>query len=182
MKKRTLLAAALGGAFSVGALAHGMYNQQGMINGQCQQNMQRCQGMGMMGGQQGMMGNGMAGHHCANSGANHMGRGMRGFRGMGMMRGGMRMLSQLNLTSEQRYQLSILRDEMKLKMKKQMHNAQPMGQMGAFFKGNNFNKDAFKKQMDKRREKMLDLMADNMDKAFKILTKEQKDQLKENMK
>ena len=175
MKKRTLLAAALSGAFSVGAFAHGMYNQQGMMNGQCQQNTQRAQGMGMMG-------NGMAEDHCTNSGANHMGRGMRGFRGMGMMRGGMRMFSQLNLTSEQRYQLSILRDEMKLKMKKQMHNAQPMGQMGAFFKGDNFDKDAFKKQMDKRREKMLDLMADNMDKAFKILTKEQKDQLKENMK
>jgi len=108
MKKTTLLAVVLSGALAVGAFAHGDNNQQGMMNGQYQQNMQRGQGMGMMGG-------------------------------------GMQMFSQLNLTNEQQYQLSILRDEMRLKMKKQMHNGQPMRQMGAFFKGDNFDKNAFKK-------------------------------------
>lgn len=163
MKKRILLAVALSGALAAGAFAHGMNNQQGMMCGQ--QNMQRGQGMGMM--HQNMMGNQkmhMMRHH-----------GMTGARGM-------RMFSQLNLTSEQRYQLSILRDEMRLEMKKQMHNMQPMRHIGAFFKGDNFDKDAFKNQMEKRHEKMLNLRADNMEKAFKILTKEQIAQLKANMK
>lgn len=163
MKKRILLAVALSGALAAGAFAYGMNNQQGMMCGQ--QNMQRGQGMGMM--HQNMMGNQkmhMMRHH-----------GMTGARGM-------RMFSQLNLTSEQRYQLSILRDEMRLEMKKQMHNMQPMRHIGAFFKGDNFDKDAFKNQMEKRHEKMLNLRADNMEKAFKILTKEQIAQLKANMK
>ena len=175
MKKRTLLVVALSGALTVGAFAYGMNNQQGMMNGQYQQNMQRAQGMGMMGGQQGMMARGMARHHFANNGTKHMRHSMMGYRGM-------RMFSKLNLTSEQRYQFSILRDEMRLEMKKQMHNAQPMGQMGTFFKGDNFDKDAFKNQMEKQYKKMLDLRADYMDKAFKILTKEQKAQLKANLK
>ena len=188
MKKTTLVAVALSGALAVGAFAHGVSNQQAMMNGQYQQNMQSGQGMmGMMGGQQGMMngqqrmmGSGMAGNHGANCGASTMGHGMMGSGGM--MHGGMQMFSQLNLTSEQQYKLSILRDEMRLEMRKQMHNAQPMGQMGSFFKGDNFNKDAFVKQMDTRHEKMLDLMANNMEKAFKILTKEQRAQLQTNMK
>ena len=183
MKKTTLLAVALSGALAIGAFAHGMNNQQGMMGQGMmsgQQNMQRGQGMGMMGGQQGMMGSGMAGNHCANSGTNYMGHGMMGSRGM--MQGGMQMFSQLNLTSEQQYQLSILRDEMRLEMKKQMHNAQPMGQMGAFFKGDHFDKDAFKNQMEKQHDKMLNLMANNMEKVFKILTKKQRAQLQANMK
>jgi len=171
MKKITLLAVALSGALAVGAFAHGMNNQQGMMNGQYQQNMQRGQGMGMMGGQQGMMGSGMAGHH-----------GMMGSGGMGRMHGGMQMFSQLNLTSEQQYKLSILRDEMRLEMRKQMHNAQPMEQMGTFFKGDNFDKDAFKNQMEKQHDKMLNLKANHMEKVFKILTKEQRAQLQANMK
>ena len=138
-----------------------MNNQQDMMNGQYQQNMQRAQGM--------------VKHHCTNNGNNHMRHGKIEYRGM-------RMFSKLNLTSEQRYQFSILRDEMRLEMKKQMHNTRKMRQMGTFFKGDSFDKDAFKKQMEKRHEKMLDLRANYMDKAFKILTKEQKAQLRANLK
>jgi len=36
--------------------------------------------------------------------------------------------------------------------------------------------------MKKQFEKMLNIMADNMEKSFKILTKEQKNQLEANMK
>jgi len=160
MKKRTLLAVALSGTLAVGAFAYGVDNQQGMD---------------MMGTQKGMMARGMARHHCANNGINHMRHSKMGYRGM-------HMFSKLNLTSEQRYQFSILRDEMRLEMKKQMHNTRKMRQMGTFFKGDSFDKDAFKKQMEKRHEKMLDLRANYMDKAFKILTKEQKAQLRANLK
>jgi len=182
MKKTTLLAVVLSGALAVGAFAHGDNNQQGMMNGQYQQNMQRGQGMGMMGGQQGMINRQYDGDYgCSGNGI--MGGAMMGGQSrMGMMGGGMQMFSQLNLTNEQQYQLSILRDEMRLKMKKQIHNGQPMRQMGAFLKGDNFDKNAFKKQMKKQFERMLNIMADNMEKSFKILTKEQKNQLEANMK
>ncbi len=162
MKKRTLLAVALTGALTVGAFAQGMNNQQNMMYGQQnmqnQQNMQRGQGMGM---HSGMMGKGM----------------MNG----SMMGGGMQMFSQLNLTSEQQFKLSILRDEMRLEMKKAMHAGQQKGQMEAFFKGDKFDKASFKKHMNEKHDKMLNLKADNMEKAFKILTKEQIAQLKKKM-
>merc|ERR1711879_417204 len=109
----------------------------------------------------------------------HSGNGM----GMhsGMMNSGMSMFSQLNLTSEQQYQLSILRDEMRLEMKKHMYNGQAMGQMGTFFQGENFDKDSFKSNMNGQHEKMLTLRANHMEKVFNILTKEQKAQLKKNL-
>jgi len=171
MKKRTLLAVVLTGALTVGAFAHGMNNQQNM---QGQQNMQKAQGM--MGGQnqQGMW----------NQNGMHRGQGMGMQGGMmngGMMGGGMQMFSQLNLTSEQQFQLSVLRDEMRLEMRKAMHGGQQMGQMGAFFKGNSFDKTSFKKHMNEKHDKMLNLRADTMEKAFKILTKEQITQLKQNL-
>jgi len=99
----------------------------------------------------------------------------------GMMNGGMPMFSQLNLTSEQQHQLSVLRDEMILEMKKQMYNGQAMGQMGSFFQGENFDKDSFKSNMNRQHEKMLTLRANHMEKVFNILTKEQRVQLKKNL-
>ncbi len=97
-----------------------------------------------------------------------------------MMHSGMQMFSQLNLSNEQRFQLSILRDEMRLEMKKLMYSQNNIKNMGEFIEGNFFDKSAFKENMNKKHEKMLDLRADNMEKVFKILTKEQILELKNN--
>lgn len=164
MKRRTLLALALSSTLAVGAFAHGMNSQQNMPN-------QKMMDSSMMGGQgAGMMTNGQNMHRgqCA------------GISG-GKMMGGMPMFSQLNLTSEQQHQLSILRDEMRLEMKKQRYSGKPMGQMGTFFKGENFDKDSFKSNMNEQHEKMLTLRANHMEKVFNILTKEQRVQLKKNL-
>ena len=167
MKKRILVA--LASTLTVGAFAQGMMNnQQGMMGGQNQQHMWNKQGMqnqGMMNFQQGR----------------HHGKGMMGGQGMGMMSGGMQMFSQLNLTDEQTFQLSILKDEMRLDMKKLMYSQKRMGQMGEFIKGDSFDKSSFKKHMNVKHEKMLDLRANNMEKAFKILTREQVAELKKNL-
>ena len=190
MKKRTLAVVAIAGVLSVGAFAHGgdndgdmMSGQQGMMGGQQmmkgqQGKMQNRQGMmgnqqgvmprqrGMMGGQQGMMSGrqGMMG-----------GRGNMMGRGMGMM-GGMHMFAKLNLTNDQRFQLSILKDEMRLEMKKLMYGTKK--HMGGFIKGDSFDKKAFQDTMNANHKKMLKLMSNNMAKAFSILNKSQIEQLK----
>lgn len=161
MKRKTLLAVALSSVLAVGAFAHGMNNQQNMHN----------QGMkhgGMMNGKNMHRGQGMHKGQCA------------GISG-GKMMGGMPMFSQLNLTSEQQQKLSILRDEMRLEMKKQRYSGKPMGKMGVFFQGENFDKDSFKSNMNGQHEKMLTLRANHMEKVFNILTKEQRVQLKKNL-
>lgn len=177
MKKTTLAAAViLTGALTVGAFAHqnstpnqGMVgNQQGMMGNQ--------QGMGMMNGQQKMMG----------SQQGMMGGGMMGGQGgmgmmSGMMGGGMQMFSQLNLTSDQQFKLSILKDEMQIEMKKFMFENHKQGNMGTFLKGDSFDKDTFKKHMNEKHNNMLDLRANHMEKVFKILTKEQVTELKKNL-
>ena len=172
MKKITLLAVALGSALTVGAFAHGMNNQQNMPN----QGMMNGQGAGMM-----MNSQNMQRGNCMGMNGKSMHRGnVIGMRGS-MMNGGMPMFSQLNLTSEQQHQLSILRDEMRLEMKKQRYSGKQMGQMGTFFKGDNFDKDSFKSNMNGQHEKMLTLRANHMEKVFNILTKEQRVQLKKNL-
>lgn len=169
MKRRTLLAVALSSALAVGAFAHGMNNQQNMHNqGMMNGGMMGGQGAGMMNGKNMHRGQGMHKGQCA------------GISG-GKMMGGMPMFSQLNLTSEQQHQLSILKDEMRLEMKKQRYSGKPMGQMGTFFKGDNFDKDSFKSNMNGQHEKMLTLRANHMEKVFNILTKEQRVQLKKNL-
>jgi len=165
MKRKTLLAVALSSVLAVGAFAHGMNNQQNMPN------------QGMMNG--GMMHGGMMNGGMMNGGMMN-GQGMNMGNCMGM-NSGMPMFSQLNLTSEQQHQLSILRDEMILEMKKQMYNGQAMGQMGSFFQGENLDKDSFKSNMNRQHEKMLTLRANHMEKVFNILTKEQRVQLKKNL-
>jgi len=107
MKKITLLAVALGSALTVGAFAHGMNNQQNMPN-QGMMNGGMMHG-GMMHG--GMMNGGMMNGGMMNGGM--MNGGMMNGQGMNMgncmgINSGMPMFSQLNLTSEQQHQLSIL--------------------------------------------------------------------------
>jgi Spy/CpxP family protein refolding chaperone len=90
---------------------------------------------------------------------------------------GMRMFSQLNLTSEQKYQLSILKDEMRLQMKKSRGYSK-QNKIMQFVSDNGFDKEAFKKAMSEDQSKQLELRADFMEKAFNILTKEQVTKLK----
>ncbi len=188
MKKRTLAVVAIAGVLSVGAFAHSgdndgdmMSGQQGMMGGQQmmqgqQGKMQNRQGVmprqqGMMSGQQGMMSTRR--NMMRQNGMGMMGGNMG--RGMGMM-GGMHMFAQLNLTNDQRFQLSILKDEMRLEMKKLMYGTKK--HMGGFIKGDSFDKKAFQDSMNANHKKMLKLMSNNMAKAFSILNKSQIEQLK----
>jgi Spy/CpxP family protein refolding chaperone len=122
-------------------------------------NQGNCNGQGM---QRGMMNQGMQ--------KDMMNQGM-------YKRGGMRMFAQLNLTNEQRYQLSILRDEMKLEMKKARGFKQQNRPM-QFVSADGFDKEAFKKFSNEKHAQRLELRANFMEKAFKILTAEQVAQLK----
>jgi len=114
-----------------------------------------------------------------------MQRGMMMNQGMqkGMMkqgmnkRGGMRIFAQLNLTNEQRYQLSILRDEMRLEMKK-ARGYSKQNRLMQFVSADGFDKEAFKKFSNENHAQRLELRANFMEKAFKILTAEQVAQLK----
>jgi len=128
---------------------------------------------------------------CQNSGQRGVKNGQANQQGMmrkshkmnkkGMSRrGGMQMFSQLNLSDDQRYQLSILRDEMKLEIKK-ARGVRKQGQMMNFLNDSGFDKDAFKKDINARQQKMLDLKAIHMEKVFKILTKEQIVELKKKL-
>jgi Spy/CpxP family protein refolding chaperone len=142
-----------------------MQNRQGYMNQRG--NMQNRQGMmgqrGMMGGQSGMMGKRMM-----------MGGMMNHQRGM------MSMFQNLKLSDDQRYKISILRDEMRLDMRKLM-GPNHRKEIFNFVSENGFDKAGFKKEMNQMHDKMLDAKADNMEKMFKILTKEQIIQLKKNI-
>ncbi len=178
MRKRILAVAILTGTLTVGAFAHGAMNDQDsmqypgktqkmMVNGMQKQGMinRGLQSKRMQMNRQhsmGMMGSGMMGHK------------------MGMMKQ-MSMFSKLNLDSDQRFKISILRDEMKIDMKKLMYNMQKNSNMGSFIKDSGFDKKAFEDKMNNMHKKMLDLKANHMEKVFKILTKEQIDQLKKLM-
>lgn len=156
MKKNILVAAALIATLSTGAFA---YNQnKGDCDGQrMQQNKMQKQGM-QKGMKQGMQ------------------KGMK----QGMQKrnkGGMRLFSQLNLTDEQKYNLSILKDEMKLEMKKS-RGFKKQNRSAQFVSEDGFDKASFIKSSNERHAKKLALKANFMEKAFKILTKDQVAQLK----
>ncbi len=52
------------------------------------------------------------------------------------------MFSQLNLTNDQQFQLSILRDEMRLEMRK-IRGAKGQGRMMQFVSDNGFDNESF---------------------------------------
>ena len=95
--------------------------------------------------------------------------------------GGMQMFSQLNLSDEQKFQLSILKDEMRLEMKK-LRGAKKQGKMLKFVGDDGFDKKAFMKEADNRHAKMMTIKANHMEKVFKLLTKEQIAELKKKLK
>ncbi len=188
MRKRILAVAILTGTLTVGAFAHGAMNYQDSM--QYPGNTQGMMANGMQ--KQGMMNRGMQKQGMMNRGLQSkrmqmnrqqsmgmMGSGMMGHK-MGMMKQ-MSMFSKLNLDSDQRFKISILRDEMKIDMKKLMYNMQKNSSMGSFIKDSGFDKKAFEDKMNNMHKKMLDLKANHMEKVFKILTKEQIDQLKKLM-
>ncbi|WP_331775609.1 Spy/CpxP family protein refolding chaperone [Sulfurospirillum sp. 1612] len=154
MKTKILLGTLLAGALSASLYASG-YN---MPNNN----------PGMMGPQNMQRGNMM---NC-----NHK----KGMKAMHKRGGRMMMFANLNLSPEQRYQLSILRDEMKLDMKK-ARGFKRQGKMVQFIKGDHFDKDAFIKYSNKMHEKMVEIRANHMEKVLKVLTKEQVTQLKQNL-
>ncbi|MDA7848122.1 Spy/CpxP family protein refolding chaperone [Sulfurospirillum sp.] len=113
----------------------------------------------------------------------------RGWHGYKMRQKGMQhndnqnmrqMFYKIKLTDDQQFKLSILRDEMKLEMKKLRGNKR-QGKMLDFISEDGFDKDAFIKEADKNHEKMIDIKASHMEKVFKILTKEQIAKLKKNL-
>ena len=150
MKKKILATVVLVGVLATGAFAY---------NRNCQNGGQR----GMMQGhffQQGMQQRGMI------NGMNH--------------RVGMQMFTNLNLSNDQQFKLSILRDEMRLEMRK-IRGTQPQARMINFIGDNGFDKKAFIKETDSMQTKMTTIKVNHMEKVFKILTEEQVAKLKKNL-
>ncbi len=161
MKNRIITALAVVGVLTTGAYAYGGFGN--------------CDGSGPgMRNQQGMQ------PQAQNRGwgGNKMNKKRNGMM-MGN-RGGMQMFSQLNLTNDQQFQLSILRDEMRLEMRK-IRGAKGQGRMMQFVSDNGFDNESFVKASDERHTKMLKIKSDHMEKVFKILTKEQVAQIKKNL-
>jgi len=170
--KKVILATVL----TVGVLATSVYaynadcpkaGQKGMQQGQSKMNQQ-----GMKQGKMNKQGMQQGNMKCK--------KGMKSQSGMhrkGGKHGGMQLISQLNLSDDQRFQLSILKDEMKLNMKK-AKGPKKQGKMLKFIGDNGFDKVAFQKEMNTKHQAMSLLKADHMEKVFKLLTKEQLADLK----
>ena len=94
------------------------------------------------------------------------------------MRGhsGIHMFSKLDLTGEQKHQLSILKDEMKLEMKKQ-RGSKKRGKILSFVTSEGFDKEAYKADASINQDKRVAIKAGYMEKAFNLLTKEQVEKL-----
>ncbi|MFK5881585.1 MAG: Spy/CpxP family protein refolding chaperone [Sulfurospirillum sp.] len=162
MKKKILVTGLLVSVLSIAGYAYGgnaqdqntMMNQGNMGSNSA---MQQQRGM-MMNKQRIMFQRGMMGHHSRM----------------------MSMFKNLNLDENQRYKISIIRDEMKLDMKKLM-GPDRRKEMLNFITVGGFDKAAFKKHMNEMHKKMLDIKANSMEKIFNTLTKEQIAQLKKNI-
>jgi len=165
MKKSILVTAVLVGTLVTGAFAFG---GNGNCDGSGQKTMKNQQAM-----QQQTQKRGWHGYKMRQKGIQH-------HNNIGNRGAGMQMFAQLNLTDEQQFQLSILRDEMRLEMKK-LRGVNKQGQMLKFVNENGFDKKAFMKDRNEMQTKRLALKAEHMEKVFKILTKEQIAELKKNL-
>ena len=146
-----------------GAFAFGMGNGDCFGQGVSPENrqmmmQQRGMGYGMMGQQRGM-GYGMMGHHG----------------------GGMMFLRGLDLTADQMHEVSILRDEMRLEMKKSMDPTQRKENAKKIFGADKFDKEAFLKNSQERFESRVAIKAKYMEKIYNILTPEQRKQVSKNI-
>ena len=209
MNKKILVTGLLASALTVAVYAHGGSGDQdgGMMGQQQGQYMQGQQGnmnqRGNMQGQQGSMnqrGNMQGQQGYMNQRGNMQGQqgymnqrgnmiggqsGMPGKYGMmgqmmGAQAGMMNMFQNLNISNDQRYKISILREEMMLDMRKLM-GPDHIKEMSNFITNKGFNKLGFIKEATQMHDKILKIKADNMEKMFKILTKEQITQLKKNI-
>lgn len=166
--RKSILASAL----LVGALTTSVFAFPGNGGFNCPQigaNMPQ----GMMAGAQ-MEPNNMQGPNGYMMAGNQMGYGMNQM-GPRMQRGGsmMFMFAGLQLTNEQQYKMSILRDEMRLDMRKAMGMSRWERPMFKFITKNGFDEKGYKNYMIQRSQKMIDLRTEYMKKMFDILTKEQ---------
>jgi len=161
MKKTILVTAALVGTLTTGAFAYG---GNGNGNGKGMKNQQ--------GMQQQTQKKGWHGNKMRQNGNQH--------NNMMRQRGGNQMFSQLKLTEDQQFKISILRDEMRLEMRK-LRGVNKQGKNLKFLGSNGFDKKAFSKERTEMQEKRIALRADHMEKVFKILTKEQIAELKKNL-
>jgi len=161
MKKTILATVVLVGVLGTGAYAYGNCDgsgQKGMMN---QQNMQQ------------------KSKQCSRS-THKMNQKMVQHHGKMGRHGGMQMFSQLNLSKDQQFNLSVLRDEMKLEMKK-LRGVSNKGKMLQFVGDNGFDKKAFMQSADIKHTKMMEIKANHMEKVFNLLTKEQITELKKNL-
>lgn len=201
MKNKILATLLVAGALGTAAFAYsqdcqfsgqnGMVNTQGMHNYGMQQGMmkgQRTYGQGMpgYGSQHGMMNNQRMHNYMMKGQSTHRyGMNQKTLHGQRMHQGmhgfGMQLFSGIDLTNEQSYKLSILRDEMHLEMRKLMGANPQQHHMMNFVTDKGFDKDTFIKEMDTRHQQMLNIRATLMEKAFKVLTKEQIVELKKNL-
>jgi len=156
MTKNILAAAALVGALSSGAFAYDQNKDEANSQDMRQQNNQKT-----FTKQQKSM-------HCDMK--QHKKRSMH-------KRDSMRMFLKANLTDKQRYQISILQDEMRLSMKK-ARGYTKKGKMSNFISANGFDKTAFIKDADERHTKMTELRAEFLEKAFSVLSQGQRELLK----
>jgi len=118
--------------------------------------------------------------------------GMQGGMMPAMMQGGMMMhggergmmagmmFDRLDLSDDQRYKLNVLRSEMKLEMAK-LHDPKSMQKMQDLMSADTFDKKAFIKVRNEMHDKRVTLEADFLEKAFTVLTKEQRVELKKIM-
>ena len=103
-----------------------------------------------------------------------------------MMHGGERgmmagmMFDRLDLSDDQRYKLNVLRSEMRLEMAK-LHDPKSMQKMQELMSADTFDKKAFIKLRNEMNDERVTLEADFLEKAFSILTKDQRAELKKIM-
>jgi len=168
MKKMILATALVCGVLSSSALAYG--GSKNMMASCSEMNTQ------MQQGQKYMRMNKAQGCNMQMQRANKKGSYMR--RGTHMMFP----LYGLNLSNEQRYKISLLRDEMRLEMKKAMGMRSPQAPMLQFVSKKGFDANGYKNYMKQRSEKMLNIKATYMQKMFDTLSKEQIATLKSSSK
>ena len=178
MKKTLLATVVLVGALTTGAVA---YNQNCKNGGEnCQKGTQQGMMQGQGKNQKGMQQNeqikkkGWHGYKMRQKGIKHNDNSMQNSYGT-------QMFSKLNLTDDQKYKLSILKDEMKLEMKK-LRGPKKQNKMMKFVNDSGFDKKAFTKEAESKSTKRIALRANHMEKVFKVLTKEQIAELKKNLK
>ena len=90
---------------------------------------------------------------------------------------GNHMFARLNLSSEQNYKISILRDEMYLQIRRQKLTNPYKGMM-SYILDNGFDKESFMLNRNNQYQKIMEIKAIHMEKVFNVLTKEQIAELK----